>query len=79
MVSILKKMPLNQAQIIALYQPTLQSIALRMLGSISDAEDAVQDSFAKWLTIDTSKIENAKAYLVKVVTNTCLTNFSSAK
>ena len=72
-------MQLNQAQIIALYQPTLQSIALRMLGSLSDAEDAVQDSFAKWLTVDTSKIENAKAYLVKMVTNTCLNKLQQRK
>ena len=43
-----------------------------MLGSIADAEDAVHDAFVKWLTIDTSKIENTKAYLIRIVTNTCL-------
>jgi len=43
-----------------------------MLGSMKDAEDAVHDTFLKWLTIDTTKIENTKAYLVRMVTNACL-------
>ena len=43
-----------------------------MLGSVSDAEDAVQDAVLKWLTIDTSKIENAKSYLISMVTNASL-------
>lgn len=51
---------------------TLQSIAFKMLGSMADAEDAVHDAFVKWLTIDISKVENIKAYLVRMVTNSCL-------
>jgi RNA polymerase sigma factor (sigma-70 family) len=43
-----------------------------MLGSMADAEDVVHDTFVKWLTIDTSKVENAKAYLTKTLTNKCL-------
>jgi len=62
----------TQTQVIAVYQSTLQSIAFRMLGSMKDAEDAVHDTFLKWLTIDTTKIENTKAYLVRMVTNACL-------
>jgi RNA polymerase sigma-70 factor (ECF subfamily) len=62
----------TQTQVIAVYQPTLQAIAVRMLGSMTDAEDAVHDTFLKWLTIDTTKIENIKAYLVRMVTNACL-------
>jgi len=63
---------MTQTQIINLYRPTLQSIALSMLGSIADAEDAVHDTFVKWLTIDKSKIENTKAYLIRTLTNKCL-------
>ena len=70
---------MTQAQVITLYQPTLQSIALNILGSISDAEDAVQDAFLKWLTIDTSKIENTKAYLIRMVTNSCLNILNNEK
>lgn len=62
----------TQVQDISIYQNTLKSIAYKMLGSMADAEDAVHDAFVKWFTIDTSKIENAKAYLVRMVTNICL-------
>lgn len=70
---------MTQAQIITLYQPSLQSIAYKLLGSIADAEDAVHDAFVKWLSIDTSKIENTKAYLVRMVTNSCLNLIQSKK
>lgn len=70
---------MTQTQAIHLYQPTLQSIAYRLLGSMADAEDAVQDAFVKWLTIDTSKVENAKAYLIRMVTNSCINMLQSQK
>ena len=57
---------------IYLYQPTLQAIAYKILGCMADAEDAVQEAYEKWLSIDTSKIENTKAYLVRMVTNTSI-------
>ncbi len=63
---------LTTYQDISVYQNTLKSIAFKMLGSMADAEDAVHDAFVKWFTIDTTKIENAKAYLVRIVTNICL-------
>ncbi len=43
-----------------------------MLGSIADAEDVVHDTFLKWMTIDTSQVQNTKAFLVRTVTNKCL-------
>ncbi|MEO1253546.1 MAG: sigma-70 family RNA polymerase sigma factor [Bacteroidota bacterium] len=63
---------MTHAQTISMYQPTLQSVAYNLLGSIADAEDAVHDTFVKWLTIDTSQIDNTKAYLIKMVTNSCM-------
>lgn len=62
----------THTQTIYLYQPALQAIAYRMLGCMADAEDAVQEAYIKWLSIDTTKIENTKAYLTKMVTNACL-------
>lgn len=50
-----------------------------MLGSIADAEDAVHDAFVKWLSIETSAIENTKAYLIRMVTNSCLNVIQSKK
>lgn len=57
----------------------MQSIAMRMVGCVEDAEDIVQDTFLKWLTIDTSKVSNTKAYLIKSVTNNCLNHLNSIK
>jgi len=50
-----------------------------MLGCIADAEDAVHDTFLKWMTIDTTKITNTKAFLIRSVTNNCLNILSRNK
>lgn len=70
---------MNQAQAIALYQPLLHTIAYNLLRCKADAEDVVQDTLLKWLTIDQSKIENTKAYLIKAVTNNCLNHLNALK
>ncbi|MBU5674020.1 RNA polymerase sigma-70 factor [Paenibacillus brevis] len=61
------------------FKPLLFSIAYRMLGSVTDAEDIVQDTFLKAYQMDAQKIENKKAYLCKVVTNRCLDELKSAR
>ncbi|MCX2744230.1 sigma-70 family RNA polymerase sigma factor [Mangrovivirga sp. M17] len=61
------------------YRNVLESIAYKMVGSLEDAQDIVQDAFLKWFTIDKSKIDNAKAYLVRIVTNKCLNHLESLK
>ena len=48
-----------------------------MVGSLADAEDIVQDTFVKWLSIDHQKIRNTKAYLVKAVTNNCINHLNA--
>ncbi len=70
---------MNHSATIVLYQPILRSIALKMVGSIQDAEDIVQDTFLKWLTIDHEKINNTKAYLIRSVTNNCINHLNSFK
>ncbi|MFT5641264.1 MAG: RNA polymerase sigma factor (sigma-70 family) [Cyclobacteriaceae bacterium] len=70
---------MNPSSAINLYQPMLQALAYRMVGCMHDAEDIVQDTFLKYLTIDQSKIENTKAYLIKSVTNNCLNHLNSFK
>jgi RNA polymerase sigma factor (sigma-70 family) len=70
---------LNQAHAISLYQPILHQIAYNLLRCKADAEDIVQDTFVKWLSIDHSKIENTKAYLIRSVTNNCLNHINSLK
>jgi RNA polymerase sigma-70 factor (ECF subfamily) len=70
---------LNQAHTITLYQPLLHQIAYNLLRCKADAEDIVQDTFVKWLSVDHSKVENTKAYLIKSVTNNCLNHLKSLK
>jgi RNA polymerase sigma factor (sigma-70 family) len=70
---------LNQAHAISLYQPILHQIAYNLLRCKADAEDIVQDTFVKWLSVDQSKIENTKAYLIRSVTNNCLNHINSLK
>lgn len=70
---------MNQAQTIVLYQPLLHTIAYNLVRCKQDAEDIVQETFIKWLSVDQEKIENTKAYLIKAVTNNCLNHLQSLK
>lgn len=70
---------MDRAQAIALYQPTLTSIAYSIVRCKADAEDIVQETFLKWLTIDTDKIRNTKAYLIQAVTNNCISHLNTIK
>ncbi|MGW5746859.1 sigma factor [Amycolatopsis sp. NPDC003861] len=50
----------------------LEAIAYRLLGSATDAEDAVQDTFLRWQAADRELVETPEAWLTKVLTNLCL-------
>jgi RNA polymerase sigma factor (sigma-70 family) len=68
---------LTPSQTIALYRPPLYSLALKLVGSIQDAEDIIQETFLNWLTVDQSKIKNTKAYLTRMVVNKCLNHLKA--
>ena len=53
-------------------RPRLIGLAYRMLGSMADAEDAVQDTFVKWQGMDKAGVSNPDAFLTTVCTNRCL-------
>jgi len=61
------------------YRPMLFGLAYRMLGSAADAEDIVQDVFARYWQMDEDGIENEKAYLTKMTANRCLNLLKSAR
>ena len=67
---------MSQNETITLYQPLLYSIAFKMVGTVMDAEDIVQDTFLKWLKTEQKKINDTKAYLIRSVTNTCLNHIN---
>ncbi|OAR25002.1 RNA polymerase subunit sigma-24 [Streptomyces sp. ERV7] len=56
----------------------LFATAYRMLGSVSDAEDILQDTWLKWSQTDRSGVRHAKAYLIRTVTNLSLNRLTSA-
>ena len=70
---------MNNEQAIVRYQPMLQQIAMKIVGSMADAEDIVHDTFVRWLTTDKEQIKNTKAYLIKAVTNNCLNHIEKIK
>ncbi|MES9520722.1 sigma-70 family RNA polymerase sigma factor [Streptomyces capoamus] len=57
----------------------LASLAYRLLGSATDAEDAVQEAFLHWQAADRQRIDVPEAWLTKVVTNLCLDRLRSAQ
>ncbi|MFI9821135.1 RNA polymerase sigma-70 factor [Streptomyces sp. NPDC052013] len=60
-------------------RPRLEAIAYRLLGSASEAEDAVQETFLRWQAADIEHIEVPEAWLTKVLTNLCLNQLTSAR
>ncbi|MEU7633410.1 sigma-70 family RNA polymerase sigma factor [Nocardia sp. NPDC049220] len=53
-------------------RPQLTAVAFRILGSIHDAEDAVQSTWIKASTADTQELRNPVAWLTTVVSRVCL-------
>ena len=60
-------------------RPLLTRVAYRMLGSVADAEDVVQDAFLRWLGTDRSEVREPAAFLRRTVTRLCLDQIKSAK
>ena len=60
------------------YRPLLFSIAYRMLGSASDAEDMVQETYLRYRTAQEAEIRLLKSFLMTVVTRLCLDELKSA-
>src|SRR3546814_19273652 len=60
-------------------RPLLIRVAYRMLGSLADAEDVVQDAFLRWLGTDRAAVEVPEAWLRRTVTRLCLDQLKSAR
>jgi RNA polymerase sigma-70 factor (ECF subfamily) len=60
-------------------RPRLTRIAYRMLGSVAEAEDVVQDAFLRWLDADRGTVREPEPYLRRVVTRLCLDVLKSAR
>jgi RNA polymerase sigma-70 factor (ECF subfamily) len=60
-------------------RPKLIRIAYRMLGSVADAEDVVQEAFLRWIDADRQAVREPEAFLRRVVTRLCLDQLKSAR
>jgi RNA polymerase sigma-70 factor (ECF subfamily) len=61
------------------YRRLLFSIAYRMLGSVADAEDVLQDAFVRWQQRPGDQIESPRKFLVTIVSRLCLNYLKSAR
>src|SRR3954468_24910721 len=57
----------------------LVDLAFRMLGSVSEAEDAVQEAFMRLLNVDLDQIDDVRGWLVTVTGRICLDHMKSAR
>ncbi|CAI6067835.1 RNA polymerase sigma factor SigJ [Cohnella sp. JJ-181] len=68
-----------QEQLYTKYKALLFKLAYQLTGSVSDAEDAVQDVFIKIGDVPPERLGEPKAYLCKMVTNRCKDLLKSAR
>jgi len=57
----------------------LTGLAYRMLGSLSEAEDIVQDAYLRWHAAERDQVDNPRAYLSRTVARLCLDHLKSAR
>ena len=57
----------------------LFAVAYRMLGSVADAEDAVQDAWLRWSTAPPGEVAQPRAYLIRTITTSALNRLRSAR
>jgi len=60
------------------HRSELFGIAYRMLGSVADAEDMLQDAWLKWSSVDADRVDQPRAYLARTITNLSLNKLKSA-
>jgi RNA polymerase sigma-70 factor (TIGR02957 family) len=61
------------------HRDLLISVAYRILGSVTDAEDAVQEAWLRWSGVDPSGVADPKAFLVRVTTRLAIDRLRRAK
>ena len=59
-------------------RPRIRGLAYRMLGTLADADDVVQDTWLRWHAANGAHIANAEAWLVTAATRVCLDRLRSA-
>lgn len=70
---------MDAAETFAQYRPMLFGIAYRMLGSVMDAEDVVQEAYLRWERADRERVESPRAFLSTIVTRLSIDALREAK
>jgi len=61
------------------HRDLLIGVAYRVLGSVTDAEDAVQEAWLRWSKVDPAEVANPRAFLVRVTTRLAIDRLRRAK
>ena len=70
---------MTDAEVFEAHRDLMFAVAYRMLGTITDAEDAVQDAWLRWSAAPRAAVADPRAYLARVVTNTALNRLRSVR
>lgn len=69
----------ERAQVFERNRRLLEGVAYRMLGTLADARDVVQDTYLKWSEADVEEVRDARAWLVTVCSRLALNTLQSAR
>lgn len=72
-------LPDDGTQIFEALRPRLVRLAYRMLGSVAEAEDVVQDAWLRWQSVDPATVDAPSSFLSRIVTRLCLDVMKSAR
>jgi len=61
------------------YRGLLFSVAYRMLGSVADTEDMLQETFIRWQQASIEEVRSPRAFLVTIITRLCINHLQSAR
>ena len=70
---------LSDAEVFEANRDLMFAVAYRVLGTVTDAEDAVQDAWLRWSAADREHVADQRAYLARVVVNTALNRLRAAR
>ena len=71
--------PQDRVETFQRYRGLLFSIAYRMLGSVSDSEDIVQETFIRWQQSSDEEIRSPRAFLVTIISRLCINQLQTAR
>jgi RNA polymerase sigma-70 factor (ECF subfamily) len=69
----------HEAEVFEAQRRYLGAVAYRLLGTVDDAQDVLQEAWLRWREVDHAAIESPRAYLTTVVTRLCYDQLGSAR